>query len=62
MTQTRRRFPESFKRKAVDQVLADTPFRHVAETLGIAERLLGKAGCIWLLCWFSIHAPSSAGR
>lgn len=25
MTQTRRRFPESFKREAVDQVLAGTP-------------------------------------
>jgi transposase-like protein len=43
MTQTRRRFPESFKREAVDQVLAGTPLRHVAETLGIAESLLGKA-------------------
>ncbi|EPO9992930.1 TPA: transposase [Pseudomonas aeruginosa] len=40
MTQTRRRFPESFKREAVDQVLAGTPLRHVAETLGIAESLL----------------------
>lgn len=34
--------PESFKREAVDQVLADTPRRHVAETLGIPESLLGK--------------------
>lgn len=42
MTQTRRRFPESFNREAVDQVLAGTPLRHVAETLGIAESLLGK--------------------
>lgn len=43
MTQTRRRFPESFKREAVDQVLAGgMPLRHVAETLGIAESLLGK--------------------
>ncbi|MFG8770942.1 transposase, partial [Pseudomonas aeruginosa] len=42
MTQTRRRFPESFKREAVDQVFAGTPLRHVAETLGIAESLLGK--------------------
>ena len=42
MTQTRRRFPESFKREAVDQVLAGTPLRHVAETLGVAESLLGK--------------------
>ncbi|MNZ23070.1 MULTISPECIES: IS3 family transposase [Pseudomonas] len=42
MTQTRRRFPESFKREAVDQVLAGTPLRHVAEALGIAESLLGK--------------------
>lgn len=29
-------------RSAVDQVLAGTPLRHVAETLGIAESLLGK--------------------
>jgi len=29
MTQTRRRFPESFKREAVDQVLAGTTLRHV---------------------------------
>ena len=42
MTQTRRRFPESFKREAVDLVLAGTPLRHVAETLGIAESLLSK--------------------
>lgn len=42
MTQTRRRFPESFKREAVGQVLSGTPLRHVAETLGIAESLLGK--------------------
>jgi len=39
MTQTRRRFPESFKRAAVGQVLAGTPIRHVADTLGIAESL-----------------------
>lgn len=44
MTQTRRRFPESFKREAVDQVLAGTPLRYVAETLGIAESLLGTHG------------------
>ncbi|MEX5498826.1 transposase [Pseudomonas syringae] len=42
MTQTRRRFPESFKREAVDQVLAGMTLRHVSETLGIAESLLGK--------------------
>lgn len=42
MTQSSRRFPESFKREAVDQVLAGTPLRHVADTLGIAESLLGK--------------------
>ncbi|KAB0533922.1 MULTISPECIES: transposase [Pseudomonas] len=41
MTQTRRRFPESFKREAIDQVLAGTPLRHVADTLGITESLLG---------------------
>ncbi|QMV65530.1 transposase [Pseudomonas berkeleyensis] len=42
MTQTSRCFPESFKREAVDQMLAGTPLRHVAKTLGIAESLLGK--------------------
>lgn len=42
MPQTRRRFPETFKREAVDQVLAGTPLRHVAETLGVAESLLSK--------------------
>ena len=42
MAQTRRRFPESFKRGAVDQVLVGTPLSHAAETLGIAESLLGK--------------------
>ncbi|WP_152223620.1 transposase [Pseudomonas sp. SCB32] len=42
MTQARRRFPESFKREAADQMLAGTPLRHVTETLGIAESLLGK--------------------
>ncbi|MFJ3264425.1 MULTISPECIES: hypothetical protein [unclassified Pseudomonas] len=35
MIQTIRRFPESFKCEAVDQVLACTPLRHVAETLAI---------------------------
>lgn len=33
MTQTRRRFPESFKREAVDQMLAGTPLRHVSDAL-----------------------------
>lgn len=42
MTLTRRRFPESFKREVVDQVLADASLRHVAEALGIAECLLGE--------------------
>ncbi|QMV61582.1 transposase [Pseudomonas berkeleyensis] len=42
MTQTRRCFPESFKREAVDQMLAGEPLRHVAETQDIAESLLGK--------------------
>ncbi|MCO3582447.1 hypothetical protein FA158_11160 [Pseudomonas aeruginosa] len=41
MTQTRRHFPKSFKREAVDQVLAGTPLRYVNETQGIAESLLG---------------------
>ncbi|WP_425318107.1 transposase [Pseudomonas nitroreducens] len=40
--QTRRHFPESVKRKAVDQMLAGTPLRHIADTLAIAESLLGK--------------------
>ncbi|WP_158895388.1 MULTISPECIES: transposase [unclassified Pseudomonas] len=40
--QARRRSPESFKREAVDQAFAGTPLRHVAETLGIAESLLGR--------------------
>lgn len=42
MAQARRRFPESFKREAVEQVLAGTPLRHIAETLDIAESLLDK--------------------
>jgi transposase len=42
VTQTKRRTPESFKREAVDQVLAGTPLRHVAETLVLAEGLSGK--------------------
>nr|WP_256675523.1 hypothetical protein [Pseudomonas sp. ALS1279] len=29
MTRARGRFPESFKREAVGQVLADTPLRHL---------------------------------
>ncbi|MCF7203016.1 IS3 family transposase [Pseudomonas oligotrophica] len=41
MPQTKRCFPESFKREAIDQVLAGTPLRHVTETLRIAESLLG---------------------
>ena len=35
-------FPKSFKLEAVDQVLAGTPLRHVAETLDIAGSLLDK--------------------
>lgn len=42
MIQTRRRFPEPFKREAVDQVLAGTPLRHLAQTLGIAEACWAK--------------------
>ncbi|GGP22112.1 transposase [Silvimonas iriomotensis] len=42
MTRTRRTYPESFKRDAVDQVLAGTPLRHVAHALDITEALLGK--------------------
>jgi transposase len=42
MTKTRRTYPESFKRDAVNQVLAGTPLRHVAHALDITEALLGK--------------------
>lgn len=42
MTQTRRSFPESFKREAVEQVLAGSSLRHVAQALDITEALLGK--------------------
>jgi transposase len=42
MTKTRRTYPESFKRDAVEQVLAGTPLRHVAHALDITEALLGK--------------------
>jgi transposase len=42
MTRTRRTYPESFKRDAVNQVLAGTPLRHVAHALDITEALLGK--------------------
>ncbi len=40
---TRRHFPESFRREAVDQVLAGKPLRHLAKMLGIAESLNGGA-------------------
>ncbi|MDH0897694.1 MULTISPECIES: transposase [unclassified Pseudomonas] len=56
MTQTRRRFPESFKRETVDQVLAGTLLRHVVETLGIAESLLSK----WKRLLFRAMASSVA--
>ncbi|MDC7705878.1 transposase, partial [Vogesella indigofera] len=42
MTKTRRTFPESLKREAVEQVLAGTPLRHVAQAFDIIESLLGK--------------------
>ncbi|BCL75791.1 transposase [Jeongeupia sp. HS-3] len=42
MTQIRRTFPESLKREAVEQILAGTPLRHVAQAFGITEGLLGK--------------------
>lgn len=42
MTQTRRHFPNPSNARRVDQVLAGTPLRHTAETLGIAESPLGK--------------------
>ena len=42
MTKTRRTYPESFKRDAVEQVLAGTLLRHVAHALDITEALLGK--------------------
>ena len=35
-------FPDFFKRETVDQIFADTPLRHVAYMLGIAEKPLGK--------------------
>lgn len=38
----RRSFPESFKREAVEQVIAGTPLRHVAQAIGVTEALLGK--------------------
>lgn len=41
----RQRFPESLKRQALGQVLAGTSLRHLAETLGIAESLVGKWKC-----------------
>ena len=33
----RRSFPESFKREAVEQVIAGTPLRHVAQAIGVTE-------------------------
>ncbi|AUH49351.1 MULTISPECIES: transposase [Chromobacterium] len=42
MTKTRRTFPEALKREAVEQVLAGTPLRHVAQAFDITESLLGK--------------------
>ena len=42
MNKTRRTFPDSLKREAVEQVLAGTPLRHVAQTFEITESLLGK--------------------
>ncbi len=42
MTRTRRTFPESLKREAVEQVLAGTPLRHAAQVIDITESLLGK--------------------
>lgn len=42
MNKTRRTFPDSLKREAVEQVLAGTPLRHVAQAFEITESLLGK--------------------
>ncbi|OWY40947.1 transposase [Xenophilus sp. AP218F] len=42
MNKTRRTFPDSLKREAVEQVLAGTPLRHVAQAFESAESLLGK--------------------
>jgi len=39
MTKTRRTFPESLKREAVEQVLVGTPLRHVAQAFDIIESL-----------------------
>lgn len=36
MTQTRRCFPDLFKREAVDEMLSSTPLPHAPQTLGIA--------------------------
>ena len=41
MNKTRRTFPDSLKREAVEQVLAGTPLRHVAQAFEITESLLG---------------------
>jgi transposase len=35
-------FPESFKREAVEQVIAGTLLRHVAQAIGVTEALLSK--------------------
>ncbi|WP_179057989.1 MULTISPECIES: transposase [Pseudomonas] len=42
MPQIRRRFPNSFKREAIDHVLCEMSHRHVPQALGIAESLLDK--------------------
>ena len=42
MTMTRRSFPESLKREAVERVLAGTPLGLVAQAFDITESLLGK--------------------
>ncbi|MCD4506105.1 transposase [Chromobacterium piscinae] len=42
MRKTRRTFPASLKRAAVEQVLAGTPLRQVAQAYDIRESLLGQ--------------------
>lgn len=37
-------FPESFKREAVDQVLADTPLRHLTDPHMVDRKALVKDG------------------
>jgi transposase len=42
MNKTRRTFPDSLKREAVEEALARIPLRHVAQAFEITESLRGK--------------------